>query len=200
MTPTTAGAPDHPTHRLGLLVRGRGQRLHQVGFRASFSGDHAWVSYDGEDNPPFHALEQALEPSSPYWYLYTPSFNDQRVIAGKTSLAANHAADQIIAAPQLGDCAVLVEDRDAECRFELHQLRQLGFTASPFASFGNSVSLTNNGRVAFTAGLDGGGEGVFLTDGATTTTIATTDHGGNLGHRLLRTGGQQQRSGRVPGV
>ena len=134
----------------------------QVGFRASFSGDHAWVSYDGEDNPPFHALEQPLEPQSPYWYLYTPSFNDQRVIAGKASLAADHAADQIITCTSAGDCTVVVEDRDAN-------------PASPFTNFGNSVSLTNNGWVAFTAGLDSGGEGVFLTDGATITTIATTD-------------------------
>lgn len=133
----------------------------QVGFRASFSGDHAWVSYDGEANPPFHAFEQALEPTSPYWYLYTPSFNDPRVIAGKASLAANHAADQIISCTSAGACTVLVEDRDANA-------------ASSFTSFGNSVSLTNNGWVAFTAGLDGEEEGVFLTDGATTTTIATT--------------------------
>lgn len=134
----------------------------QVGFRASFSGDHAWVSYDGEVNPPFHALEQTLEPTSPYWFLYTPSLNDQRVIAGKTSLAANHAADQIIRCTEVADCTVLAEDQDAN-------------SASAFTNFGNSVSLTDNDWVAFTAGLDGGGEGVFLTDGATITTIATTD-------------------------
>jgi hypothetical protein len=133
----------------------------QVGFRASFTGNHAWVSYDGELNPPFHALEEALEPTSPYWYLYTPSFNDMRDIAGKISLAANHDADQIVRCSATGDCVVLVQDVDAD-------------PGSPYSSFANSVSLTNDGRVAFTAGLVGGGEGVFLTDGATTITIATT--------------------------
>lgn len=133
----------------------------QVGFRASFAGDHAWVSYDGELNPPFHALEQALEPASPYWYLYTPSFNDDRVIAGKVSLAANHESDQIVRCSVAGACTVLVEDVDTD-------------PSSPYSSFGNSVSLTDDGRVAFTAGLVGGGDGVFLTDGVTTTTIATT--------------------------
>ena len=133
----------------------------QVAFRASFTGDHAWVSYDGETTPPFHALEQALEPTSPYWYLYTPSFNDARLIAGKTSLAANHDADQIIRCTAAGACTVLVQDVDAD-------------PTSPFSSFGNSVSLTNDGRVAFTAGLVAGGDGVFLTDGVTITTIATT--------------------------
>ena len=133
----------------------------QTAYRASFSGQHGWVSYDGETNPPYHALEVGLEPTSPYWYLYTPSFNDQRLIAGKTSLAANHDADQIIVCDQAGDCTVLVEDVDSNA-------------GSPYASFANSVSLTNTGRVAFIAGLVGGGSGVFLTDGSTTVTIATT--------------------------
>jgi hypothetical protein len=133
----------------------------QTAFRASFSGDHGWVSYDGEANPPYHALEIGLEPTSPYWYLYTPSFNDHRLIAGKTSLAANHNADQIIVCDELGACTAVVEDVDAD-------------PASPFSSFGNSVSLTNTGWVAFNAGLVAGGSGVFLTDGAATVTIATT--------------------------
>ena len=133
----------------------------QTAFRASFSSQHAWVSFDGETNPPYHALEIGLEPTSPYWYLYTPSFNDQRLIAGKTSLASDHTADQVIVCDSLGDCLVLVEDVDSNA-------------ASPFSSFGNSVSLTNTGFVAFNAGLVAGGSGVFLTDGTTTVTIATT--------------------------
>ncbi len=133
----------------------------QTAFRASFSGQHAWVSYDGEVNPPFHALEIGLEPTSPYWYLYTPSFNDQRLIAGKTSLAANHNADRIILCDAAAVCTVLVEDVDAD-------------PGSPFSSFDNSVSLTDTGLVAFNAGLVGGGSGVFVTDGSTVTTIATT--------------------------
>ncbi len=133
----------------------------RTGFRASFSGQHAWVSFDGEASPPYHALVVGLEPTSPYWYLYTPSFNDQRMIAGKASLAADHNADQIIICDSLGGCTVLVEDADAD-------------PGSPFSSFQNSVSLTNTGLVAFNAGLVGGGSGVFLTDGSTVTTIATT--------------------------
>jgi hypothetical protein len=133
----------------------------QTAFRASFTGQHAWVSYDGEVNPPYHALEIGLVPTSPYWYLYTPSFNNQRLIAGKTSLAADHDADQIILCDVAAVCQVLVEDVDAD-------------PTSPYASFANSVSLTNDNRIAFNANLVGGGAGVFLTDGATTVTIATT--------------------------
>jgi len=132
-----------------------------VAFRVSFSGQHGWVSFNGETNPPYHALEVGLEPTSPYWYLYTPSFNDQRLIAGKTSLAANHNADQIIICDDAAVCTVLAEDVNAD-------------PGSPFSSFQNSVSLTNTGLVAFNAGLVGGGSGVFLTDGSTVTTIATT--------------------------
>jgi hypothetical protein len=106
-------------------------------------------------------MEVGLEPTSPYWYLYTPSFNDQRRIAGQASLAANHDADQIIVCDDAAVCTVLVEDVDAD-------------SGSPFSSFQNSVSLTNTGLVAFNAGLVGGGSGVFLTDGSTVTTIATT--------------------------
>lgn len=133
----------------------------QVAFRASFSGDHAWVSYDGETNPPYHALEVGLEPTSPYSYLYSPSFNDQRLIAGKVSLEANPDADRIILCDAAGSCTVLVEDASAD-------------PASPYAGFTNSVSLTDDNRVAFIATLVGGGSGVFLTDGVATTTIATT--------------------------
>jgi hypothetical protein len=141
----------------GAEVNGSGA----VAFRVSFSGQHGWVSYAGETNPPYHALEIGLDPTSPYWYLYTPSFNDQRLIAGKTSLAADHDADQIIICNDAAVCTVLAEDVDAD-------------PGSPFSSFQNSVSLTNTGLVAFNAGLVGGGSGVFLTDGSTVTTIATT--------------------------
>jgi hypothetical protein len=134
----------------------------QTAFRASFSGNHAWVSYDGETGPPYHALEIGLLPTSPYWYLYTPSFNDQRLIAGKASLAIDHDHDQIILCDAAAVCSVLVEDVDAD-------------PLSPFGGFTNSVSLTNDNRVAFNATLVAGGEGVFLTDGTTVTTIATTD-------------------------
>lgn len=140
----------------GIEVNASGQ----VGFRASFLGDYAWVSYDGETNPPFHAVDEGID-VSPYWYLYTPSFNDSRLIAGKVSLAADHSHDQIVACTEDAVCTVLVEDRDAD-------------PSSDFTSFGNSVSLTNSGWVAFRAGLDGGEDGVFLTDGTTTVTIATT--------------------------
>jgi len=133
----------------------------QVAFRASFSSQYAWVSYGGEINPPYHALVEGLDPGSPYWYLHTPSFNDQRLIAGKASLAIDHDADQIIVCDAQGDCTVLVEDVDAD-------------PSSPFSSFSNSVSLTNTGWVAFNAGLVAGGSGVFLTNGTTTVTIATT--------------------------
>lgn len=134
----------------------------QAGFRANLAGSYAWVSYDGELFPPYHALDDGILPSSPYWYLYTPSFNDQRLIAGKTSLAADHSHDQIILCDTGAACSVLAEDVDAD-------------PGSPYESFSNSVSLTNDNRVAFNAALVGGGDGVFLTDGATTTTIATTD-------------------------
>lgn len=133
----------------------------QVGYRASFLGDHAWVSFDGEVTPPIHAAEEGVDALSPYWYLYTPAFNDTREIAGKASLASNHDADQIIRCDAVGACIVIAEDQTSD-------------PLSAYTGFANSVGLDNLGRVAFKATTDDGEEGIYLSDGVTTVTIATT--------------------------
>jgi hypothetical protein len=51
-------------------------------------------------------------------------------------------------------------------------------TAGPFSAFGSSPSapsINASGTVAFLAGLDAGGEGIFTGSGGPTTTIATAD-------------------------
>lgn len=133
----------------------------QVGYRASFLGDHAWVSFDGEVNPPFHAAEEGVDALSPYWYLYTPAFNDDREIAGKASLASNHDADQVIRCDAAATCVVIAEDQTTN-------------PLSPYTGFANSVGFDDLGRVAFKATTDDGEEGIYLSDGVTTVTIAST--------------------------
>ena len=73
---------------------------------------------------------------------------------------AGSAKDEIRAYHAPGVFVVLAEDVDSD-------------PASPYASFDNSVAYADNGRVAFIANLVGGGRGVFLTNGTSTTTIAT---------------------------
>jgi hypothetical protein len=137
----------------------------EVGYRASFLGDYAFVSYAGETNPPVHAAMVDIEPSSPYSFLFTPSFNELRQIAGKVRLGAagqtgNSQPDEIRVFNVDGSSTLIVEDRD-------------GDAGSPFLGFDNSVFLTDVGLVAFNADVSGG-RGVYISDGTTTTPIALT--------------------------
>jgi hypothetical protein len=137
----------------------------RIGYRAAFGPDHAWVSYDGTATPAVHAVEAALDPGSPFSFLFTPSFDGQRRIAGKARYGpagqvGEERPDRIVRVESDGDVTILAEDADAD-------------VLSPYSSFDNSVGVTSDGRVAFVATLVAGGRGVFLTDGVDTTTIAT---------------------------
>ena len=137
----------------------------RIGYRAAFGPDHAWVSYDGTATPAVHAVEAALDPGSPFSFLFTPSFDGQRRIAGKARYGpagqvGEERPDRIVRVESDGDVTVLAEDADAD-------------VLSPYSSFDNSVGVTSDGRVAFVATLVAGSRGVFLTDGIDTTTIAT---------------------------
>ncbi len=139
----------------------------EVGYRASFSGSNAYISYDGSLTPAFHAAEASLDINSPYSFLFTPSFNNQRQIAGKVRLGApgqfgEDRPDQIRIFNADGSSVLIAEDRDSN-------------SASPFTSFDNSVSLTANGLVAFTVRLSDNSRGVYISDGTNPIAIATTN-------------------------
>ncbi len=141
----------------------------QIGYRASFLSDHAWVSWNGSAAA-IHAVEASLEPSSPYSFLFTPSFNDARRIAGKVRLGGpgqvgESQPDQIRIFESDGSSILVAEDVDSNA-------------ASPFSRFDNGVSLTDAGAVAFTATLAAGGRGVYFWDGVQTIEIARTGVGG----------------------
>lgn len=148
--------------------------LGQVGFRANFSGSGtAFVSSAGEATPPFHVAEAGVDSLSPYSFLFTPSnINSSRQIAGKVrrggaGQTGETQPDEVRIFNSDGTSILIAQDRDANA-------------ASPYARFDNSVALADNGKVAFTASLfpfPGGGRGVFVSDGTTTTTIATTSGG-----------------------
>ncbi len=139
----------------------------QIGFRANFAGRQAFVSYDGS-SVATQAAEASLDPGSPYSFLFTPSFNNARQIAGKVRLGAagqfgNERPDQIVVFASDGSATVIAEDADS-------------VPGSMFLSFDNSVGLNDAGWVAFTAGLAGNNRGVFLSDGSTVIEIATESH------------------------
>jgi hypothetical protein len=135
-----------------------------IGFRgkdgASRQGFYALI--DGVEYR--YVAEKSIDPASPYAFLFTPSYNDAQQIAGKARVGntGGSAPDEIRIWESNGSSQFIVVDDD-------------GDPGSPYEGFDNSVSLTNDGRVAFIADL-GSERGVFLSDGATTVEIATTLH------------------------
>lgn len=67
-----------------------------LGFRSTFGagGGRAWGSYTGGGSLNIHAAELAIQPGSPWEFLFTPSFNEAGQIGGKALLAAG--GNQII--------------------------------------------------------------------------------------------------------
>jgi hypothetical protein len=148
-----------------------------IGHRGNFagSGQFYW-SYDGSNSASgaFHVVETGVDPNSPYSFLFTPSFNNNRQIAGKVRIGpgtGEERPDQIRIFNADGSSVLIAEDQDSN-------------PTSPFDRFDNSVSLTNNGWVAFVArtqpspgGPPGGNvRGVYISNGVTTIEIATTNH------------------------
>jgi len=124
----------------------------QIGYRAGFASGRAWVSYAG-GSVAVHAAEQSIDAGSPYSFLFTPSFDENRLIVGKVLLAAN-GFNQIRSIDDRAVTQVLVRS-NAE-------------NGSPYVAFDNSPALSpNSGRVAFIANLGSGSNpvrGVFRYD------------------------------------
>ncbi len=128
----------------------------EVGYRAGFAGDHAYVSFDGM-SASIHATEVGLDAQSPYSFLFTPSFADEGRIAAKVRLGGpgqiNEAQpDEIRIFADDGTSVLVAEDQDSN-------------PTSDFLGFNNSLSLTDDGQVAFIAQVAGGVRGVFLHTG-----------------------------------
>lgn len=131
-------------------------------YRAGFGGGQAYVSVDERGATAVHASNQNADGTSPYTFLFSPSLNNLRQIAGKVRLTGSGAPDQIRIFNADGSSTLIAETSTLD-------------PSSPFSSFDNSVSLTDTEHVAFTASLKAGGRGVFLSDGSETIEIATTN-------------------------
>lgn len=135
----------------------------EIGWRAGFSGGNAWVSFLSGAFA-IHATEQAIDVGSPYNFLYTPSFDNLRRIAGKVRVAA------VVPLPEHHQIRLFTSDGSST----LIALDQPGSAASPYASFNgyNSVAVNDAGQVAFAANLVGGGTAVVRSNGMSTSEIA----------------------------
>jgi hypothetical protein len=136
--------------------------LGRAGYRATLGfGDHAHVSFDPDSGDAIHAVEVGLDPNSPYSYLYSPAMNSSRQIASKVSLTT-FDEHEIRIFETNGSSVLIAQNDDVD-------------PSSPYASFRNSVDINDARQVAFIADLAAGGAGVYVSDGQTTTTVATTD-------------------------
>lgn len=136
----------------------------QVGFRGRINTSNGYFSWDpaAPAQVAEHAFEIGLDPLSPFSFLFTPSFNNNRQIASSARLGPGTAGsnpDEIRVWNPDGSSILIAQDDDAD-------------PMSPYASFDNSPALNNLGQVAFVATLFNGERGVFLSDGASTITIA----------------------------
>lgn len=129
-----------------------------VGYRATFgSTGRAWVSRTAGGEARVHLAENALEPSSPYEFLFTPAFNNAGEIGGKALRVSG--GNEIIVTDSGGGVDVRVEDDIID-------------PTSQFSSFDNSPALNDLGHQGFIADLAAGGRGVFRIDDTGITELA----------------------------
>jgi hypothetical protein len=168
---------DHPSMTSGFLTNRplgatswsspRINDAGHIGYRVNFAGSgQAFYSWEPPNTVVLHAAEAGVEPLSPYSFLFTPNFNNHRRIAAKVRLGApgqtgESQPDEVRLFASDESSILIARDRDADA-------------SSPYARFDNSVGVNDQNQVAFISTLQAGGRGVFLSDGSTTLTIATT--------------------------
>jgi hypothetical protein len=138
----------------------------QIGARVSFNGNNAYVSYNSAATPAVHAAEVGADSTSPYSFLFTPSFDDNRSMTGVVRVGAAGTStdatrpDQLRRVASDGSSSIIVEDKDSNA-------------ASPYFQFDNSVGVSDNGNwITFVARTTSAGASrtVFLTNAAHTIT------------------------------
>jgi hypothetical protein len=139
----------------------------QIGYRAGFGSGQAFVSF-AAGTFAFHATEVGIEVGSPYDFLFTPSFNNARRMAGVVSYANTGFAHREVRVFEANGTSISIADNTA------------GTPGSPYSQFANSLAMNDAGQVAFGARLVGAGsiDAVLRGDGVTTVEIAREGVGG----------------------
>lgn len=109
-----------------------------VGYQATFGTGRGLASTAAFASPPdsvVHAYETALDPGSPYSFLYSPAMNNQRVIAGKVHVQANALMQQI---------RLFRADGSSDLVAASSALAP----GSPFVAFDNGLAVNDHGVVA----------------------------------------------------
>lgn len=139
-----------------------------LAYRSTFGagGGRAWISRTAGGTVNVHAAEFSLQSTSPWDFLFTPSFNEAGQIGGKALRVSG--GNQIIRTEPSGQATVLVSDQTAD-------------GASPFTAFDNSPVINDQGEVGFIASANGQ-RGVWWSDGSTVVPLAfeNTDGVGDI--------------------
>ncbi|MBN8480599.1 MAG: hypothetical protein J0L88_03295 [Xanthomonadales bacterium] len=139
-----------------------------IGYQAVYASGRAYASTLGA-NSVLHAADAAVSPGSPYTYLYTPAFDDQRRIVAKVSTSADFTTKQEIRRFGADGSSTLV------------LANQATDAASPWSGFDNGLAVNADGVVAVVARRAADNRRVVLrSDGTTTTLIAEVDPAGTI--------------------
>lgn len=133
-----------------------------LGYQGLFGGSRGFASTRAFATPPdsvAHVYDNNLDPGSAHNYLYSPSMNNQRLIAGKVNVGTgsdfSKAEIRLFAAD--GTSERIVADVGLD-------------PSSPFSGFDNSLAVNDHGAVAVTVRLSAGNVRAvyrFDADGAT---------------------------------
>lgn len=139
-----------------------------LGYQAVYASGRAYASTLGA-NSVLHAADASVSPGSPYTYLYTPAFDDQRRITAKVSTSA--------------DLVTKLEIRrfGADGTSTRILANQATDPDSPWTGFDNGLGVNAAGVVAVIARRAADNRRVVLrSDGVTTTLIAEIDPAGTI--------------------
>ncbi len=139
-----------------------------VGYQAVFSSGRALASTLGT-NTVLHVGDAGVSPGSPYTYIYTPAFDDERRITAKVATSADLVSQHEIRRFDASGGSVRI------------LANQATDPASPFARFDNGLGVSPDGTVAVIGVRAADNRRVVVrSDGTTTTIIAAVDPTGTI--------------------
>lgn len=146
-----------------------------IGYQGAFGGGRGFASTLALAAPPdrdsvAHVYDNSIDPSSPHNYLYSPSMNNQRVIAGKVNvgLGSDYTKAEIRLFEADGKSTRVIADNVLD-------------PLSPFDRFDNSLAINDNNAVAVSLRIaDGGVRAVYRFDGDEAIEIARVGAAGPI--------------------
>jgi hypothetical protein len=138
-----------------------------IGYQAVFSGGRGLASTSGGSL--LHAVDQGLDPGSPWTYLYTPTLNNQRVHFAKVATSADFTtATEIRSFDSAGTSQRLVANQGT-------------LAGSPIRQFDNGLAVNDLGVVAFVASrASDQRRAVYRSDGVNLTELAVANPAGPI--------------------